>query len=129
VPPPPPPPNALFCMSSPPVPKSLVSGPISSTSGHNILFWDIGKGYGPLPVVDKSIYSAEYQRLCALLRELRHGAGLTQAQVAERLDEPQSFVSKYEAGERRLDVVELHQVASALQSSVVAILRQLWPDS
>ncbi|MGK3201098.1 helix-turn-helix domain-containing protein [Amycolatopsis sp. MEPSY49] len=51
-----------------------------------------------LPTVDKSIYSAEYQRLCALLRELRLGAGLTRVQVAERLEEPQSFVSKYEAG-------------------------------
>ncbi|MFJ9781059.1 helix-turn-helix domain-containing protein [Amycolatopsis sp. NPDC101161] len=78
--------------------------------------------------MDKSIYSAEYQRLCALLRELRHEAGLTQVQVAERLDEPQSFVSKYEAGERRLDVVELHQVGAALGTTVVAILQRLWPE-
>jgi transcriptional regulator with XRE-family HTH domain len=78
--------------------------------------------------VDKSIYSAEYQRLCALLRELRHEAGLTQVQVAERLDEPQSFVSKYEAGERRLDVVELHHVAEAVEATLQAVVERLWPS-
>jgi len=114
-------------MSSPPT-ESAGKWPIPSADGDNILFWDIGKRYGPLPVVDKSIYSAEYQRLCALLRELRLEAGLTQVQVAERLDEPQSFVSKYEAGERRLDVVELHQVATAVRTTVVTILQRLWPE-
>ncbi|MFD6073609.1 helix-turn-helix domain-containing protein [Amycolatopsis lurida] len=79
--------------------------------------------------MEKSIYSAEYQRLCAVLRELRLEAGLTQVQVAERLQEPQSFVSKYEAGERRLDVVELHHVAAALGSNVQAVVERLWPPS
>ncbi|MFI5558527.1 helix-turn-helix domain-containing protein [Amycolatopsis japonica] len=79
--------------------------------------------------MEKSIYSAEYQRLCTLLRELRLEAGLTQVQVAERLQVPQSFVSKYEAGERRLDVVELHHVAMALSSSVQAVVERLWPTS
>jgi transcriptional regulator with XRE-family HTH domain len=64
--------------------------------------------------VEKSIYTAEYQRLCAVLRELRVAAGLTQQQVADELDVPQSFVSKYESGERRLDVIELSHVAAAL---------------
>jgi transcriptional regulator with XRE-family HTH domain len=77
--------------------------------------------------VDKSIYSAEYQRLCTLLRELRLEAGLTQVQVAERLDEPQSFVSKYEAGERRLDVVELRQITRVLGTTMQAVLERLWP--
>lgn len=77
--------------------------------------------------VDKTIYSAEYQQLCALLRELRKEAGLTQVQVAERLDEPQSFVSKYEAGERRLDVIELRHVAQAIGINLRAILDHLDP--
>jgi transcriptional regulator with XRE-family HTH domain len=64
--------------------------------------------------VEKSIYSAEYQRLCLLLRDLRQEAGLTQVEIAERLNVPQSFVSKYESGERRLDVIELGHVATAL---------------
>jgi transcriptional regulator with XRE-family HTH domain len=75
--------------------------------------------------VEKSIYSAEYQRLCSLLRELRHEAGLTQVQVAEQLEVPQSFVSKYESGERRLDVVELGHVAGALGVSLRDVLDRL----
>ena len=75
--------------------------------------------------VEKSIYSAEYQRLCSLLRQLRHEAGLTQVQVAARLGVPQSFVSKYESGERRLDVVELGHVAGALEVTVREVLDRL----
>ncbi|WP_435583201.1 helix-turn-helix domain-containing protein [Amycolatopsis thermoflava] len=75
--------------------------------------------------MEKSIYSAEYQQLCRLLRELRQEAGLTQVQVAERLGVPQSFVSKYEAGERRLDVIELHHIATVLGTSVSDVFRKL----
>jgi len=75
--------------------------------------------------VEKSIYSAEYQRLCGLLRQLRHEACLTQVQVAARLGVPQSFVSKYESGERRLDVVELGHVAGALGVSPRDVLDRL----
>ena len=75
--------------------------------------------------MEKSIYSAEYQRLCSLLRELRHEACLTQVQVAARLGVPQSFVSKYESGERRLDVVELGHVAGALEVTVREVLDRL----
>ncbi|MGW3993932.1 helix-turn-helix domain-containing protein [Amycolatopsis sp. NPDC004772] len=77
--------------------------------------------------MDKSIYSADYRRLCVLLRELRDEAGLTQVQVAERLDEPQSFVSKYEAGERRIDVVELRQIVDVLGIDIVSVIQRLWP--
>jgi transcriptional regulator with XRE-family HTH domain len=75
--------------------------------------------------VEKSIYSAEYQRLCSLLRQLRHEAGLTQVQVAAWLGVPQSFVSKYESGERRLDVVELGHVAGVLGVSLREVLDRL----
>lgn len=76
-------------------------------------------------LVEKSIYSVEYQQLCALLRELRREAGLTQVDVAERLDVPQSFVSKYESGERRLDVIELRHVARAIGTTLEAIVESL----
>ncbi|SHQ49067.1 helix-turn-helix domain-containing protein [Mycobacteroides abscessus subsp. bolletii] len=66
--------------------------------------------------------SAEYQRLCALLRQMRSQAGLTQVQMAEQLGVPQSFVSKYESGERRLDVIELAHVAAAMGTTLVAIV-------
>jgi transcriptional regulator with XRE-family HTH domain len=50
-----------------------------------------------------------------LLRELRNRCGLTQAQLALRLGLPQSFVSKYETGERRLDFPETSVVCRALR--------------
>ncbi|WP_338887405.1 helix-turn-helix transcriptional regulator [Rhodococcus sovatensis] len=75
--------------------------------------------------MEKSIYSAEYQQLCALLRQLRLDAGLTQVEVAKRLGEPQSFVSKYESGERRLDVVELRYVAKSLGATLRMIVEAL----
>ena len=49
-----------------------------------------------------------------LLRRTRVDQGLTQQEVASRLGRPQSFVAKYEGGERRLDVIEFVQIAQAL---------------
>lgn len=49
-----------------------------------------------------------------VLRTARHTAGLTQTDVAQRLRQPQSYVSKYEAGTRRLDLVELVAVCAVL---------------
>jgi transcriptional regulator with XRE-family HTH domain len=59
----------------------------------------------------KSIHSPQHQKLRELLIAARKKAKLTQAEVAERLGRPQSFVAKYEGGERRLDVVEFIEVA------------------
>ena len=76
--------------------------------------------------MEKSIWTEEYQQLCTLLRQLHRDAGLTQVEVARRLDVAQSFVSKYESGERRLDVIELRHVAQALGitlETVVSLLR------
>jgi transcriptional regulator with XRE-family HTH domain len=62
----------------------------------------------------KSIYTAEQERLQELLRQVRAGAGLTQTDLARRLRKPQSFISKYESGERRLDLVELQRICKAM---------------
>lgn len=64
--------------------------------------------------MSKSIYTDRDELLRALLIEKRKAAGLTQEAVAERLGKPQSFVSKYETGERRLDVIEFLDVAKAI---------------
>ena len=58
-------------------------------------------------------YQAAYLRFLDKLRRARLEAGLTQAQVAVLLGKPQSFVSKIEAGERRVDFVELQVLAKA----------------
>ena len=50
-----------------------------------------------------------------LLIESRKGIGMTQTELAGALDKPQSFVSKYERGERRLDVIEFLEVIDALR--------------
>ncbi|MFP5224628.1 MAG: helix-turn-helix domain-containing protein [Actinomycetota bacterium] len=49
-----------------------------------------------------------------VLRVLREDAGLRQSDVADELDRPQSYVSKYERGEQRLDILELRDVLAAL---------------
>lgn len=73
----------------------------------------------------KSIFSDRYNRLRALLVKARKGRGLTQIQVAAKLRYPQSFVSKYERGERRLDVVEFLDVARVLGVDPCDVLRQI----
>lgn len=62
----------------------------------------------------KSVFSDEYTTFLRLLLEERKSAGLTQKELAERLGKPQSFVSKYERGERRLDVAEFLIVVRAM---------------
>ena len=68
----------------------------------------------------KSIHSPEHQTLRELLVAARK-----QAQVAEALGRPQSFVAKYEGGERRLDVIEFILVARALRVDPMKLLRLL----
>jgi transcriptional regulator with XRE-family HTH domain len=58
-----------------------------------------------------SVHSAKYRTFLERLREARKASGLTQVEVAAKLDHPQSYVSKSESGERRIDVVELGEFA------------------
>lgn len=71
----------------------------------------------------KSVHARQNQALTVLLRGLRQQAGLTQQALAERLDKPQSFVAKYEAGERRLDLPEVLRIAAALGADPVGIVK------
>jgi transcriptional regulator with XRE-family HTH domain len=72
----------------------------------------------------KTIFSAPQERLQELLRQTRMDAGLTQEEVARRLKQPQSFVSKYESGERRLDVIELRQICGILGISLAKFVEK-----
>ncbi|HQE92992.1 MAG TPA: helix-turn-helix transcriptional regulator [Anaerolineae bacterium] len=73
----------------------------------------------------KSVFTQEYQRLCELLILARQKSQLTQAELAAALEKPQSFVSKYERSERRLDVIELFQITNVLQIHPVDLMMQL----
>jgi transcriptional regulator with XRE-family HTH domain len=73
----------------------------------------------------KYVFTARYQTLKALLIEARREAGLTQVELAAKLSRPQSFVSKYEYGERRLDLVEFLEVADALGFQPARLIKKL----
>jgi transcriptional regulator with XRE-family HTH domain len=75
--------------------------------------------------MSRSQHSDRYKQLRNRLFEQRKRMGITQAQLSARLGKPQSFVSKYETGERRLDVIELLDVARALGVTLSALLRGL----
>ena len=74
--------------------------------------------------MEKSITTGAYAELIRVLRDARVEAGISQQQLAERLDEPQSFVSKYESGSRRLDLVELREIANALGLSLSVLVKR-----
>jgi transcriptional regulator with XRE-family HTH domain len=59
------------------------------------------------PLERKSLFTPRYDRFLRRLREMRIAAALSQVEAAKKLKRPQSFVSKCESGERRVDVVEL----------------------
>jgi len=71
------------------------------------------------PIVDAQ------KKLQMLLRQVRAEAGLTQTEVAQRLSQPQSFVSKYESGERRLDILELRTVCKAVGVPLLKFIERL----
>jgi transcriptional regulator with XRE-family HTH domain len=73
----------------------------------------------------KSIYSPAYETFLRLLRQARTDAGLTQRQVAARLQRPQSFVSKVESGERRCDVIEFRDICGALDIEPADFMQRL----
>ncbi|QDT88805.1 helix-turn-helix domain-containing protein [Gimesia algae] len=73
----------------------------------------------------KNLYTQRQRILLDLLRKTREEAGLRQDDVAERLRRPQSFVSKYESGERRLDILELYDVCEVLGTTLSNFVRTL----
>ncbi|MBJ6387936.1 helix-turn-helix transcriptional regulator [Enterobacter cloacae] len=72
-----------------------------------------------------SVYSDEYQRVINALKKARKEKGMTQAQLAEALGKPQSFIAKVENGERRLDVVEFVHLAYLVGLDTEKIIRDM----
>ena len=94
-------------------------------------FWDIPKqvcklcfrigGY----TLTASTFSIQYQRFRQLLIQSRQSKGVTQIELARRLERPQSFVSKYENGERRLDLIEFLEISKALNINACKFIGEL----
>ena len=66
----------------------------------------------------KSIRTKEYQDFAERLKKARLGAGLTQVGAAKKLKRPQSYISKAEAGEQRLDIVEIKKFAKLYKKDI-----------
>src|SRR4030067_209586 len=91
---------------------------------HYLPIWDISN----LPLISglavrmeltlsRHVYSDRYQIFLEKLRQARLEAGLTQLEVAQRLGKPQSYISKCESGERRVDFIELLEFARLYRKS------------
>src|ERR1700724_3401293 len=75
--------------------------------------------------IGKSVHSPDQAAFCELMIGARKAAGLTQHALALRLKKPQSFLAKYEGGERRLDVVEFVTVACAFGADPLKLMTTL----
>lgn len=62
-------------------------------------------------VMSTSVYNDDYKKLIERLKQARLDAGLSQQVVADELNKPQSYVSKVESGDRRLDIIEVKEFA------------------
>jgi len=70
----------------------------------------------------RSLHSARYRRFVKRLREAREQAGLNQTQAARAVGRPQSYIAKIEAGQRRVDVIELQDLAKVYRQPLVVLL-------
>jgi len=75
--------------------------------------------------VTRSVFTSQYDKFRGELISARESAGLTQAALARKVRRPQSYVSKYERGERRLDVIEFLEIARAIGINVHDFLESL----
>ncbi len=73
----------------------------------------------------KSVFTDSYRQLLTILIDARKAKNLTQQVLAEHLGKPQSYVSKYESAERRLDVIEFLDVTKAIGIDPLPIIREL----
>lgn len=72
----------------------------------------------------RSVHTDTYRAILGVLVEARRHKGLTQLELAARLHKPQSFVSKYENSERRLDIAEFLNVARAIGVDPCSIIKR-----
>ena len=68
--------------------------------------------------MSKSIFSKDYRNVLEKLKKARLNAGLKQSDVAQKLKKPQSYISKIERGERRVDIAELRELAKIYKKDI-----------
>lgn len=73
----------------------------------------------------KSIFTNNYQMLLKLLIAVRKKAGITQQTLAKKLGKNQSYISKYENAERRLDMIEVIAIMKAMDSNPVELMNNI----
>ena len=62
--------------------------------------------------MDKTIYTKVHKSLVKKLMKARRGARLTQKEVAKKVGRTQSYISKLESGQRRIDIVQIKELAA-----------------
>lgn len=70
----------------------------------------------------KSVHSDQYAAFLAIITTARNELGLSQRELAQLLGKPQSYVSKYERGERRLDIIEFLDLCEVLKLDPCVVL-------
>jgi transcriptional regulator with XRE-family HTH domain len=75
--------------------------------------------------MEKSIYSKVYAVVLRLLKEARQQSGISQVELAKRLKVTQSFVSKVERGDRRLDIVQLRTLLDVYGTSLLDFVKRM----
>ena len=76
----------------------------------------------------RGIHESRYKQLIEALAEARRNAGVTQTELAAKLGRRQQFVSKYESGERRLDVVEFTDICRSLGLDAAGLVGGIAPS-
>ena len=89
----------------------------NSPEAHPLLVGDLA--------LAKGFHEERYRTLIGLLVDQRRSLGLSQSALADRLGTHQQFVSRYETGERRLDVIEFHDIALRLELDVVTLIASI----
>ncbi|MBL8823451.1 MAG: helix-turn-helix transcriptional regulator [Planctomycetia bacterium] len=75
--------------------------------------------------MEKSIYTREYSVVLRLIREAREKSGITQEQLAKQLKQTQSFVSKIERGDRRIDIVQLRTLCRVFGTTLLSFVQKM----
>ncbi len=74
--------------------------------------------------MSKTIYSKEHKSLVDKLKKARIEAGLDQEQVAQLLGKSQSYISRIEAGQRRIDIIQLKEFAKAYKKPIEFFIKE-----